>query len=236
MFEITREPIQPRAQDDDATGAQVVFTGIVRDHNEGKKVSDLEYEAMPGVAEKEGNRVTHEALHRFEVQQIHCAHRVGPLQIGDVAVQVTVTAAHRGAAFDACRYVIEEVKKRVPIWKRETYTDGTVEWVNAAQSEGEGIAVLLETREEFAGWTLIDVRPNDERAEDPIEGFPHLVSPKKQFDRGLLRNGETKTLLVCARGVSALLLADDLRREGHTNVWALTGGVCTLRQIAKKFP
>jgi rhodanese-related sulfurtransferase len=129
--------------------------------------------------------------------------------------------------------VIEEVKQRVPIWKRETYVDGTVEWVNAAaQPEQYGPAVLIDCVEELAQWTLIDVREDDEREEDPIVGFAHLVSPKKSFDRRLLENRQP--LLVCARGVSALLLADDLRREGFTDVWSLTGGHNTLKQIAKK--
>ena len=233
MFELTDSPIVLWSSDDPKSGAEVVFVGKVRDHNDGREVLRLEYEAMEPLATKEGSRILEEAMRQFAVTAIHCVHRVGQLQIGEVAVQVTATAAHRAAAFDACRYVIEEVKQRVPIWKKEFYGDGSVEWVNAAErAEQHGPAVLIDCAEELAGWTLIDVREDEERETAPIEGFALLVSPKKSFDRRLLEH--PKPLLVCARGVSALLLADDLRREGFLEVWSLTGGCETLKQIARK--
>lgn len=115
-----------------AAGACVTFEGIVRDHNDGRKVARLEYEAYPALALREGEAILCEARERFDTLGALCAHRTGPLEIGDMAVWVGVSAAHRGAAFDACRFVIDEVKRRVPIWKREFYADGTVEWVNCA--------------------------------------------------------------------------------------------------------
>jgi molybdopterin synthase catalytic subunit len=115
-----------------AAGACATFEGIVRDHNEGRKVTRLEYEAYPALALREGEAILREARERFDILGALCAHRTGPLDIGGMAVWVGVAAAHRGAAFDACRFVIDEVKKRVPIWKREFYADGTVEWVNCA--------------------------------------------------------------------------------------------------------
>jgi rhodanese-related sulfurtransferase len=155
------------------------------------------------------------------------------LQIGDVAVQVTVTSRHRKAAFEACEYVIDELKRRVPIWKREHYVDGTVEWVNAAEgSLREGPAVLVDSAESLQEWVLIDVRDADEVAEDPIRPFEHLVSPIVHFDRRLLSRG--RPLLVCATGIRALIFADDLRREGYADVWSLTGGCSTLKQIARR--
>lgn len=233
MFELTDQPIVPRSENDPQAGAEVVFVGKVRDHNDGRAVVELEYEAMEPLATKEGNRIVEEAQRQFAVTSVHCVHRVGLLQIGDVAVQVTAMAAHRAAAFDACRYVIEEVKQRVPIWKKEAYKDGSVEWVNAAERpEQHGPAVLIDCPKELTGWTLIDVREEAERLDDPIVGFAHLASPKKSFDKSLLEN--PRPLLVCARGVSALLLADDLRREGFSDVWSLTGGHGTLKQIARK--
>lgn len=235
MFELTESTIEPRPVGDPSVGAVVVFTGLVRDHNDGRTVTALDYEAMPVVAEKEGNRILDEAKKMFGATDLHCVHRVGALKIGDVAVQVTVTAGHRGAAFAACQWVIDEVKKRVPIWKREHYADGSIEWVNAAESAvQEGPAVLVETREALAGWLIIDVRDKDELAEEPIEGFSHKWSPGAAFDRTLLANG--KTLLVCASGIRALILADDLRREGYGDVWSLTGGCKTLRALARKSP
>lgn len=236
MFELSSRPIVPLSGAEPSTGARVVFTGIVRDHNDGKRVAQLEYEAMPIVAEKEGDRIIKEAMGLYDVTGVHCVHRTGLLAIGEVAIQATVDAHHRAAAFDACRYVVEEVKRRVPIWKRETYEDGTVEWVNAAEgaTKSEGLAVLVESKADLADWTLIDVRPREERDADPIQGVSCAWSPKKEFDRGLLSDSGSKVLLVCARGVSALLLADDLRREGFANVWSLTGGMVTLHHLARR--
>ena len=102
MFELTDQPIVPRANGDPTAGAQVVFTGIVRNHNDGRDVLSLEYEAMLSVADKEGEKICVEAVERFEASSVHCVHRLGALQIGDIAVQVTVTSSHRKAAFDAC--------------------------------------------------------------------------------------------------------------------------------------
>lgn len=231
MFELTDGPIVAASGSDSAAGASVVFTGLVRDHNEGRTVLSLEYEAMEPVAKKEGTKIIEEALKHFDARSVRCIHRVGHLQIGDVAVQVTALAAHRAAAFAACQYVIEEVKRRVPIWKREHYADGSTEWVNAAESgPTEGPGVLVDCESELKSWTVIDVRDADELEEEKLP-FAHLWSPAPSFDRALL-NG--RTLLVCATGIRALILADDLRREGHADVWSLTGGMNTLRQIARK--
>ena len=113
-------------------GACVTFEGWVRDHNDGERVQALEYEAHLGLAEKEGARIVAEARERFAIHEVRCEHRVGMLRIGDCAVWVGVSAAHRGAAFDACRYVIDETKARVPIWKKEHYASGATGWVNCA--------------------------------------------------------------------------------------------------------
>lgn len=131
MFRITDQPIDPPRPPSPSVGAQVVFTGLVRNHNEGRKVEALEYESFDKLAVKEGEKILQEALSRFDVESVRCVHRVGKLQIGDVAVSVACTSAHRRAAFDACQYVIDEVKKRVPIWKKEIYDDGESEWLNA---------------------------------------------------------------------------------------------------------
>ncbi len=117
---------------DAAAGARVTFEGWVRNHNEGEAVNGLEYEAHAPIAVAEGEKILAEAVERFDVLAVHCEHRVGRLEIGACAVWVGVSAAHRGAAFDACRYVIDEVKARVPIWKKEHYADGATGWVNCA--------------------------------------------------------------------------------------------------------
>jgi molybdopterin synthase catalytic subunit len=117
---------------DQAAGACVTFEGWVRVRNEGREVTALEYEAYEVLALKEGDAVLAEARGRFQVLQVACVHRVGRLALGDLAVWVGVTAEHRGAAFDACRYVIDEIKARVPIWKKEHYVGGETTWINAA--------------------------------------------------------------------------------------------------------
>jgi molybdopterin synthase catalytic subunit len=90
----------------------------------------LEYEAFQELALKEGERILAEALKRFPVKQAFCIHRLGTLGLGDMAVWVGVSSAHRGEAFDACRFIIDEVKHRVPIWKKEHYRSGDSGWVN----------------------------------------------------------------------------------------------------------
>jgi molybdopterin synthase catalytic subunit len=111
-------------------GACVVFEGWVRDVNDGRSVTRLEYEAYEPLAVKEGETILEEARSRFGLLEAVCVHRVGPLELGDVAVWVGVVSGHRDAAFAACRYVIDEVKSRVPIWKKEHYTAGDSGWVN----------------------------------------------------------------------------------------------------------
>ncbi len=115
---------------DEHAGAYASFEGWVRDHNEGRTVQGLHYEAYVALAEKEGERIIEEALDRFDIVEARCVHRIGELRIGELAVWVGVSAAHRGAAFDACRYVIDEVKSRVPIWKQERYREGDAGWLH----------------------------------------------------------------------------------------------------------
>ncbi len=111
-------------------GAYSAFEGWVRNHHLGKGVVSLEYEAYEALAVKEGDRILREAVKRYGIQQARCVHRIGHLYPGDLAVWVGVTAVHRSAAFDACRYIIDQVKARVPIWKHEFYEDGSHEWVD----------------------------------------------------------------------------------------------------------
>jgi len=115
---------------DSGAGGYASFEGWVRDHNEGLEVVGLDYEAFQELAVKEGERIVAEALLRFPVKHALCIHRVGALGLSDMAVWVGVSAAHRGEAFDACRFIIDEVKHRVPIWKKERYRSGDSGWVN----------------------------------------------------------------------------------------------------------
>ncbi|HEY5568930.1 MAG TPA: molybdenum cofactor biosynthesis protein MoaE [Gammaproteobacteria bacterium] len=113
-------------------GACVSFEGWVRDHNDGEPVTALEYETHAELAVKEGEKVLAEACARFDIALAACVHRVGLLKIGECAVWVGASAEHRGAAFDACRYIIDEIKQRLPIWKKEHYANGASAWVNCA--------------------------------------------------------------------------------------------------------
>lgn len=117
---------------DPSCGAISLFLGTVRDLNEGRGVTGIEYTAYQTMAVRELQRIATEAAERYAGIRVAVVHRIGELGLGDVSVAIAVAHAHRGAAIDAGRYVIEELKRRVPIWKREHYTDGTHEWVNAA--------------------------------------------------------------------------------------------------------
>jgi molybdopterin synthase catalytic subunit len=116
-------------------GGIATFLGIVRDHHAGRAVERLEYSAYAPMAEAEIAAIVVEAEGRWPAK-VAVEHRVGALGIGDVAVAIAAGAGHRDAAFDACRYVIEELKRRVPIWKKEFYADGTVAWVDPTAPGG----------------------------------------------------------------------------------------------------
>jgi molybdopterin synthase catalytic subunit len=111
-------------------GGFCAFEGWVRNVNEGRQVERLEYEAYEPLVISEGNKVLAEAKERFPFLEARCAHRIGLLEIGDLAVWVGVASAHRDEAFKACRYIIDELKTRLPIWKKEHYVDGDSGWVN----------------------------------------------------------------------------------------------------------
>jgi molybdopterin synthase catalytic subunit len=110
-------------------GGIAVFLGLVRNHDDGRAVVRLDYSAYGPMAEAECGRIVAEAASRWDAA-IALEHRIGPLSVGDTAVAIVAASAHREAAFASCRFVIDEVKRRVPIWKREHYADGTLVWVD----------------------------------------------------------------------------------------------------------
>jgi len=134
QFRLAGAPLDPerlRSELLDArAGGFVAFEGRVRRRNDGREVRSLEYEAYAELAEKEGARILAEARARHPIVAAAAVHRVGHLQVGDIAVWVGVTAEHRDAAFAACRYIIDELKARVPIWKKEHYAKGVPVWVS----------------------------------------------------------------------------------------------------------
>ena len=114
----------------DAHGATSLFVGTVREVNDGRAVTGMEYTTYESMAAAELERIASEAYAQFTTNALVVEHRIGILGLGDVSVAIAVAHAHRAPALDATRYVIEQVKKRVPIWKREHYADGTREWVD----------------------------------------------------------------------------------------------------------
>ncbi|HZS59414.1 MAG TPA: molybdenum cofactor biosynthesis protein MoaE [Gemmatimonadaceae bacterium] len=114
---------------DVSTGATAVFVGTVRDVNDDKAVSGIDYSAYTVMAEREMLRIAQEAARQFAPLRVVVEHRVGALELGDVSVTIATAHAHRAPAIDGMRFVIEEIKRRVPIWKQERYLDGTREWV-----------------------------------------------------------------------------------------------------------
>jgi molybdopterin synthase catalytic subunit len=118
----------------DGAGATSLFLGTVRDINDGRAVTGMEYTAYGAMAERELAKITAEAADRFGGVALVVEHRVGVLALGDVSVAIAASHPHRRDALDATRFVIEELKKRVPIWKREHYADGTREWVDPSSA------------------------------------------------------------------------------------------------------
>jgi molybdopterin synthase catalytic subunit len=123
-----------------AAGGYCAFEGWVRNENEGHVVERLEYEAYEPLAIVEGEKVIAEAKTKFGILDARCVHRVGLLDIGECAVWIGVASKHRDEAFRACRYIIDEIKVRLPIWKKEHYADGDSGWVNCERCAGHSIA------------------------------------------------------------------------------------------------
>lgn len=130
--QITAEEIDPgeiEALSAVSDGGLVTFRGIVRDSSEGKAVEGLDYEAYSEMAEEELRRIASEACERWPIGRVLVVHRVGSLRVGEVSVIVAVSAPHRGEAFDACEFIIDTLKRTVPIWKKERFADGSSSWV-----------------------------------------------------------------------------------------------------------
>lgn len=142
MIAISTEVIEPdqlrKTLFDPGAGAYCAFEGWVRNKNEGQAVLRLEYEAYEPVALEEGNKVLQEAMRKFPHLHAHCVHRTGMLEIGDCAVWVGVSAPHRDEAFRACRFIIDALKVRLPIWKKEYYENGDSGWVNCERCATHG--------------------------------------------------------------------------------------------------
>lgn len=133
--QVTEEQIDPAAHAAEVNlptaGAVVTFAGVVRDHDTGRSVDRLTYVAHPSAAEVLA-RIAEDVAARTQVEALAVSHRIGELAIGDCALAVAVSAAHRGQAFAAASLLVDEVKRLLPVWKRQVFTDGTDEWVGCA--------------------------------------------------------------------------------------------------------
>ena len=135
---LVREPIDANALlarvSRPSNGAVLLFLGVVRDVNDGRAVSGIEYSAYEPMAARELGEIAREAGERFGVTDIAIEHRLGELALEDASVGIAVGHPHRAEAYEASRWIIEEIKRRVPIWKREHYADGTREWVDPTRT------------------------------------------------------------------------------------------------------
>ena len=133
-----------------SNGAALLFIGTVREINEGRPVTGIDYSAYAAMAKRELDAILREASVKFGTGHLVVEHRVGTLDVGEASVAIAVAHPRRGAAYDASRFIIEELKRRVPIWKREHYTDGTREWVDPTRgsaSEAPAAVGLVTSRE-----------------------------------------------------------------------------------------
>jgi molybdopterin/thiamine biosynthesis adenylyltransferase/molybdopterin synthase catalytic subunit/rhodanese-related sulfurtransferase len=178
---------------DPACGGFASFEGWVRDHNDGHVVARLEYEAYAELAIKEGTRIVDEAVRRFGIRHARCVHRLGALALGEIAVWVGASSVHRAEAFAACRFIIDEVKHRVPIWKKEHYADGDSGWVNCERCAAPDDA---ETHSHAAHDVATPVRPDYSR---------QTILPEVG-ELGLARLRAAKVLVVGAGGLGGPVL------------------------------
>ncbi len=138
---ITTKPIIPEAffalKPLPSCGALATFFGLVRDHNAGRVVKNLRYDCYFSMANRQIGRLRDHALREWSLSDARILHRVGLLEVGDIAVAIVASSSHRAEAFEACRFLIESIKTKVPIWKKEFFLDGSSEWVRCGHLEEE---------------------------------------------------------------------------------------------------
>ena len=189
MIELTRQPLDPEAVTAqvrrDSNGAVVTFLGATRDFAEGKPVAHLEYEAYEPMALKKLEEIRQELRAEFGVADVAIAHRLGPVDIGQISLVVAIAAPHRKAAFLACHAAVDRLKEIVPIWKKETFADGGDHWVACESHEfaAEPPAGLTAAAADRNG------DPAAEKASPPVEKFTR--SRQEEWEHGLILPGTT---------------------------------------------
>ncbi|MGH8299273.1 MAG: ThiF family adenylyltransferase [Steroidobacteraceae bacterium] len=186
---------------DPTCGGYAAFEGWVRDHNEGRRVHRLEYEAFEPLAIKEGERIITEAITRFGVEHAACVHRIGALEIGENAVWVGVTARHRDEAFRACRYIIDEVKHRVPIWKKEHYENGDSGWVNCERCAEHGAHAHAEPATDRTGADPGHAHPSHAHKAAPASDYSRQMALKEVGAAGQEKLRRASVLVVGCGGL-----------------------------------
>lgn len=139
LIRVTPDPLDPKeaiaAVGDPGAGAIGLFLGVVRNENKGRAVDHLVYDAYPSMAEKVMRQLAEDAVQRFDLKDVAVLHRTGRLEIGETSLLVAVSSGHRAESFEAGHWLVNEIKKRVPVWKKEVWSDGE-EWVEGPESLG----------------------------------------------------------------------------------------------------
>jgi molybdopterin/thiamine biosynthesis adenylyltransferase/molybdopterin synthase catalytic subunit/rhodanese-related sulfurtransferase len=189
---------------DPACGGYASFEGWVRNHNEGQPVTRLEYEAFEPLAIKEAERIMTEAVQRFGIEHAACVHRIGDLAIGDLAVWVGASARHRHEAFLACRYIIDEVKHRVPIWKKEHYQNGNTGWVNCERCAAPG---AHEHAHDHSHDGVHEHSHGDHQSPKPVPDYSRQMALKEVGAAGQARLRSARVLIVGCGGLGVPVLS-----------------------------
>ena len=258
MFKLSAEPIVTEelsaSLTDVRSGAKVCFEGIVRNHNDGLDVLALEYEAYEELVCSEAELILQETRSRFDIYKVICVHRTGKLWVGETAVWVGVLSAHRDEAFQACRFVIDEVKARLPIWKREEYVSGLSTWVNCQHAAHQQLTdinldhiemdVFALSTSEISQYGIVEVITTEEASSRLSSGSKSSLGMLKsvlrskiycfslaEFDNQLTHlEKHAMYLVVSDTDARSRNLVVQMRQLGFTKAFYVSGGPSAFRR------